>query len=133
MSPAKILVSVDEPYICVRFQGEVSDAEHETYLAALLNALKRRQPRATRSIILNDARAGFKGTPAQHQRQTAFTREHADLYRSRVVAVAFVVQDSFVKSVLSSVIKLNPGPVPAAVHLSIAEAKGWADSLARAS
>jgi len=134
MSLNKVCVRVEEPYVMVRFEGEVSDAEHETYLSALLKALSRRPVvRGVKSVIINDASAGFRGSTAQHQRQTAFTREHADLYRNRVAAVAFVVPDTFVRSVLSSVVKLNPGPVPSAVHLSVAEAKSWASSLARAS
>lgn len=113
----------------VRFVGEVSDAAYDQYLAELLLVLQKRAARARKCVLLNDATAGFRGSSEQHQRESTWKRSHADLFNKRLAAIGYVVADPFTRSVLTSVLKLNPGPVPFQVHGSLVTATAWAKRL----
>jgi hypothetical protein len=127
-----ISISADESVIHVRFRGEATDLEYDRYLEQMTAALNSRKTRGRKWAMIHDATAGFKGSPEQHQRHSMWTRKHADLMKRCISVVLYVVPDPFVRTVLSSVVKLNPGPVPSEIHESLAQAQARVRVLARA-
>ena len=50
-------------------------------------------------------------------------------FNKKLMAIGYVVADPFTRAVLSSVLKLNPGPLPFEVHGSLITATAWARRL----
>jgi hypothetical protein len=110
------------PIAVIKFEGVPSDRECDNHLRRLSNLLERREPWVT---IIDASRAGI--TPNAHRRKQAewVSANDASL-RSYSLGVAFVFTSPVFRFVLSTIVLIQPLPMPYTICATLGDALRWA-------
>lgn len=110
------------PLLLIRFSGNPSMQELETYLAKRLEYMRRHEPH----VLLYDTRNARMLSKPLTQRHVAWMKEHDALRRETVVASAVVITSPIIRLTASAVLHFWPAKTPYFFCANLSEAVNWA-------
>ena len=110
------------PLLLIRFSGNPSMQELETYLAKRLEYMQRNEPH----VLLYDTRNARMLSQPLTQRHVAWMKEHDALRRKTVVASTVVITSPIIRLTASAVLHFWPAKTPYHFCANLSEAVNWA-------
>ena len=110
------------PLIFVDMQSP-TDEEYAHYFGRVDEFFLRRQPFA---MVINTVESSGNTSSAGRKAQADYMRRHADLMNEYMKGIAVIVRTAPVRAVITSILWMQPAPVPFAVFPTEAEATRWA-------
>jgi hypothetical protein len=110
------------PLLIVRFSGNPTRAELETYLAKRLEYMQRHE----RHVLLYDTREARMLSHVLMQRHAEWLREHESLRRETVLASAVIITAPIIRLTASAILHVWPVRSPYHFTATLPEAAHWA-------
>ncbi len=103
---------------------DLTDDENAEYLRNVEAWL--RGPERFAILIDTDRAQGRNGGPVTRKAQAEFMKKHAAAMQERVAALALVIAHPLVRSIVTSILWMQPVPAPFAIFKDRASAERWA-------
>jgi hypothetical protein len=113
------------PVIIIEFTGEKANAQS---FAHYLRGLEDNYARRESIALVFDARKALDLNPLYQMKQARWLRKNKELIERYCQGVAYVVPNSFLRTMLGLVFKIQPSPVPFKVFESLDVGLAWAAS-----
>jgi len=121
-------IELDEslwPLIVVRYSQKVDEDEFGELLQRLDKNIARCIAERTKTAIIYDSRAGYAASPRVRQQQADWMKKNAMITKVNCVGLAFVINSTVVRGVLTAVLWLSDLPAPYCVVGTVGEAEQW--------
>ena len=113
------------PVIIIEFTGEKANAQS---FAHYLRGLEENYARQESIALVFDARKALDLNPLYQMKQAHWLRQNKELIERYCQGVAYVVPNSFLRTMLGLVFKIQPSPVPFKVFENLDVGLAWAAS-----
>jgi hypothetical protein len=113
------------PLIIIEFTGEKANAQS---FAHYLRSLEENYAREEQIALVFDARKALDLNPLYQMKQAYWLRQNKALIERYCQGVAYVVPNSFLRTMLGLVFKIQPNPVPFKVFENLDAGLVWAES-----
>jgi len=113
------------PLIIIEFTGEKANAQN---FADYLKGLEANYARKESIALVFDARKALDLNPLYQMKQAYWLRQNKDVIERYCQGVAYVVPNSFLRTMLGLVFKIQPSPVPFKVFENLDAGLVWATS-----
>jgi hypothetical protein len=113
------------PLIIIEFTGEKANAQN---FAHYLRSLEENYARKEQIALVFDARKALDLNPLYQMKQAYWLRQNKALIERYCQGVAYVVPNSFLRTMLGLVFKIQPNPVPFKVFSNLDAGLVWAAS-----
>ncbi len=115
------------PLITIRYQAQVDEREFDQLLELLERNIHRTVRTGQKTAVIYDSRSGWSAPPALRKKQAEWMKKHADITRKNCVGIAFVMNSTVVRGVLTAVLWLSDMPSPYRVVGTMSEAEEWCE------
>jgi hypothetical protein len=113
------------PLIIIEFTGEKANVQN---FANYLKGLEANYARKESIALVFDARKALDLNPLYQMKQAYWLRQNKDVIERYCQGVAYVVPNSFLRTMLGLVFKIQPSPVPFKVFENLDAGLVWATS-----